>query len=55
MVLQTISKLHYKIKQSCAVVCWIGPVGRCLETCLQTGPETPLEQKGLFLVDKVVH
>ena len=33
---------HYKIKHSCAVVCWIGPGGRCLETCLQTGPKTPM-------------
>ena len=31
---------YYKIKQSCAVVSLIGPGGRCLETCLQTGPTT---------------
>mgnify|MGYP001800717976 CR=1 FL=1 len=25
---------HYKIKHSCAVVCWISPWGPCLGTCL---------------------
>ena len=45
------------MKHSCAVVCWIGPGGRCMGTCLQTNPNEPMrpvEQKSFCLVSKGV-
>ena len=38
---------HYKIKHSCAVVCWIGPWGRCREDRYQKKRKT----KALLLVE----
>ena len=42
--------LHYK-QNSGAVICRIGPWGRCPGTCLQTDPKTPMrlmKQKAVF-------
>ena len=54
-----VSMFHYKIKHSWAVVWWIGPVGQCLGTCLQMGPNTTtcmrlVKQKAFCLVSKGV-